>query len=60
MLCKACPRCQGDLHLERDLTGGAPDLVCLQCGFRQGTSPRPGTRQRTPQLASGARNLILG
>jgi hypothetical protein len=27
---KACPRCLGDLHEERDLYG--PYVVCIQCG----------------------------
>lgn len=33
MLAKSCPKCRGDLRLERDLYGGAPDLCCLQCGY---------------------------
>lgn len=28
---KSCPRCQGDLNREDDLSGGY-DAVCLQCG----------------------------
>lgn len=33
MLYKACPKCRGDLGVERDLGSGPPDLVCLQCGY---------------------------
>jgi hypothetical protein len=33
MLYKSCPKCRGDLGLERDIYGGQPDLVCLQCGY---------------------------
>ncbi len=28
---KACPRCQGDLHAEKDLYGAY--VVCIQCGY---------------------------
>ncbi len=30
-LLKACPRCRGDLYLERD--GHKLSASCLQCGF---------------------------
>jgi hypothetical protein len=33
MVIRHCPRCQGDLFVER--LSGASDLVCLQCGFRR-------------------------
>jgi predicted nucleic-acid-binding Zn-ribbon protein len=33
MLYKSCPKCRGDLNVERDLYGGPPDLVCIQCGY---------------------------
>ena len=33
MLYKTCPKCRGDLGLERDIYGGPPDLVCIQCGY---------------------------
>ena len=33
MLYKACPKCRGDLGVERDVYGGPPDLVCIQCGY---------------------------
>lgn len=34
MVYKSCPKCQGDLSVERDIYGGPPELVCLQCGYR--------------------------
>jgi hypothetical protein len=52
---KSCPRCQGDLTLERDLYFGYRYLTCIQCGAEvaddqrlklldaQGVS-KPGTR----------------
>jgi hypothetical protein len=33
LLYKSCPKCRGDLGVERDLFRGPPDLVCLQCGY---------------------------
>ncbi len=30
---KACPRCKGDLFLEKDEYG--PEWTCLQCGYRR-------------------------
>ena len=33
MLYKSCPKCHGDLGVERDIYGGPPDLVCIQCGY---------------------------
>ena len=33
MLYKSCPKCRGDLGIERDIYGGPPDLVCIQCGY---------------------------
>jgi len=40
---KACPRCKGDLYLERE-TGYSDELACLSCGYRRGVkaeSPLP-------------------
>ena len=31
-LLKACPRCTGDLYMDRD--DEEPELNCMQCGFR--------------------------
>lgn len=33
MLYKSCPKCHGDLGIERDISNGPPDLVCIQCGY---------------------------
>ena len=33
MLYKSCPKCRGDLGIERDIYGGPPDLVCIQCSY---------------------------
>lgn len=30
---KACPRCSGDLSIDRDIYG--VEISCLQCGYRQ-------------------------
>jgi len=30
---KACPRCKGDLHTDRDIYGKY--MECLQCGFME-------------------------
>lgn len=32
MLMKKCPKCRGDIYVERYL-GGIEDWVCLQCGY---------------------------
>ncbi len=34
---KVCHRCGGDLRSEEDMTSRLEELVCLQCGNRQGT-----------------------
>ena len=31
---KACQRCVGDMFIERNV--GVTELVCIQCGHRQG------------------------
>ena len=31
LLLKACPRCRGDMHTNRDIYGEYKE--CLQCGF---------------------------
>jgi hypothetical protein len=33
MIYKSCPKCRGDVTVERDIYGGQPELVCLQCGY---------------------------
>ena len=32
-LLKGCPRCTGDLYMDRNDEAG-PELYCIQCGFR--------------------------
>jgi hypothetical protein len=57
MLIKNCPRCRGDMYLEKDLDG--IELVCLQCGkrlrpsFAYSRAPAI-TSGRTPRLPGGA------
>ena len=36
---KACPRCQGELNLKKDMDGECKE--CLQCGFSQAIQPKP-------------------
>jgi len=33
MLFKACPRCKGDMHVNRDIYGDYKE--CLYCGFME-------------------------
>jgi hypothetical protein len=33
MLLKGCPRCRGDLHINRDMYGDYKQ--CVQCGFME-------------------------
>ena len=40
---KACPRCQGDMHLTRDLYGRY--VECFQCGYESEAAEE---EQRTP------------
>ncbi len=51
---KACPRCTGDLYLDRDDEAG-PELYCMQCGFRSYGDVEPkleaAASQRKPALA---------
>ncbi len=35
---KACPKCKGDLYLRHEIDG--KDIVCLQCGYIEHTSPQ--------------------
>lgn len=35
---KACPRCRGDLCLERNELGEA-EIICIQCGLRRFGTP---------------------
>ena len=40
MLFKSCPRCQGDMHVNRDMYGEYRE--CLQCGLMQDIEARDG------------------
>ena len=35
---RACPRCRGDLYLERNELGDN-EVYCLHCGFRRFSKP---------------------
>jgi len=37
VLFKACPRCRGDLHVNRDMYGEYRE--CLQCGYMEDVAP---------------------
>jgi uncharacterized protein YbaR (Trm112 family) len=39
LLLGSCPKCRGDLALERDTWG--EEYVCLQCGRGEATPPTP-------------------
>jgi DNA-directed RNA polymerase subunit RPC12/RpoP len=47
MLYKGCPKCGGDLVPERDIAGGPPDIVCLQCGHRLNAAELAALLQRS-------------
>jgi hypothetical protein len=48
LVLKGCPRCSGDLYVERGI-GLLTELVCLQCGERKPVRPAP---QRIPVPAA--------
>ncbi|MGH2583588.1 MAG: hypothetical protein ACRDJE_01595 [Dehalococcoidia bacterium] len=52
MIYKACPKCGGDLGVERDLYGGPPDLVCIQCGYTARPHERMTLVKRAMQRSS--------
>jgi ribosomal protein L37AE/L43A len=53
MLRKGCPRCRGDLYLDRD---GPPMLTCLQCGRAFApAAARPAERTATVPVGAGDR-----
>jgi len=43
---KNCPRCQGDLFLDRDMDGWYQQ--CLQCSYRRGMKPLAEAGRQTP------------
>jgi hypothetical protein len=46
---KTCPRCQGDLFLDKDVDGWYEQ--CLQCGYRRQMRPiaEPDRKQPAPE-----------
>jgi uncharacterized Zn finger protein (UPF0148 family) len=53
MLYKACPKCGGDLMVERGFAGESPDIICLQCGRRLNAEERAAALQRSGIRAHG-------
>ena len=51
---RACPKCGGDLFMDRDMYGGY--VKCLQCGLMRHTEEeqRPAARKRESVLESEA------
>lgn len=43
---KTCPRCQGDLFIDRDMDGWYEQ--CLQCGYRRGMRVVAQAKQEQP------------
>jgi hypothetical protein len=56
MLYKKCPKCGGDLIVERGFAGDPPDIVCLQCGRRLSAAERAAALRR---VADHRSNLTL-
>jgi hypothetical protein len=46
MLYKECPKCGGDVIVERGFAGDPPDIVCLQCGRRLSAAERAAALRR--------------
>ena len=47
---RACPRCEGDLHLKQDYYGAYKE--CLQCGYSKDIQAQP-RRIFTPEQLKG-------
>lgn len=45
---KACPRCRGDMHINRDMYGAYRE--CLQCGYMVDVET-PGSLTKLAELA---------
>jgi hypothetical protein len=45
MLYKSCPRCRGDLIVEREFANEPPDIACLQCGRHLNAEERIAVQQ---------------
>ena len=52
LLFKSCPRCQGDMHINRDIYGEYKE--CLSCGMMVDIE-RPHTRRAVLAAASAGR-----
>jgi hypothetical protein len=59
MLYKSCPKCRGDLGIERDIYGGPPDLVCIQCGYTARPDERLSLINRVMQRVGGRPQPVL-
>ena len=46
---KACPKCRGDIVLDRDMYGGY--ARCLQCGYLKDVTGKYEEVKDTPELA---------
>ena len=46
---KGCPKCHGDLYLNRDMYGKY--LTCLQCGYLKDLPEEPAIEVREPVTA---------
>jgi hypothetical protein len=52
MLHKGCPKCGGDVIVERGVAGDPPEIMCLQCGRRLSPAERVALRKRSGGEAS--------
>ena len=48
---KNCPRCQGDLFMDKNLDGWYQR--CLQCGYQREMKPIAGVNRDQPTVAGG-------
>ena len=44
LMLKACPRCRGDLYIDRDFYGQYKQ--CIQCGHMEDLAPAPRARRQ--------------
>ena len=49
---KSCPRCQGDLYIDRDQFGSYK--CCIQCGFNVDIDDRSGLFRQPPGASDQA------
>ncbi len=55
LMLKACPRCRGDLYIERDFYGQYKE--CIQCGHMEDIAPAP--RLYRQDTARRSRNKVV-